>query len=110
MTGDLEGLDEAHRSTAAVHHQSSLLGEERRTNATTETMKDAAPINSPIANDPLLALRLLKVLKTSGLPFENARNVTPVLNAPTSLIRMVSHLPLAMEYSRHSHSCPICRA
>jgi hypothetical protein len=44
---------------------------------THETMKDAAPISSPMARPPDPARIALKVEKTSGLPFPNARNVTP---------------------------------
>jgi hypothetical protein len=46
--------------------------------ATTDVMKVAAPINSPIAKLPLLDRIAAKVEKTSGLPFPNARKVTPV--------------------------------
>jgi hypothetical protein len=44
---------------------------------TQDTMKDAAPSNSPIARLPELARMAENVEKTSGLPFPNARNVTP---------------------------------
>jgi hypothetical protein len=46
--------------------------------ATTDVMKVAAPINSPIAKLPLFDRIAAKVEKTSGLPFPNARKVTPV--------------------------------
>ena len=46
--------------------------------ATTEVMKVAAPINSPIARLPLFDRMAAKVENTSGLPLPNARNVTPV--------------------------------
>lgn len=46
--------------------------------ATTDVINVAAPINSPIAKLPLFDLIAAKVEKTSGLPFPNARNVTPV--------------------------------
>ncbi len=45
----------------------------------TETMKDAAPMSSPIANDPESDFIAPKVEKTSGDPFPNARNVTPAV-------------------------------
>jgi hypothetical protein len=41
-------------------------------------IKQSLPTSSPIANDPLPAPIAEKVLKTSGDPFPNARNVTPV--------------------------------
>lgn len=44
---------------------------------TQETMKDAAPSNSPMARLPELARIAENVEKTSGLPFPNAKNVTP---------------------------------
>lgn len=44
---------------------------------TQETMKDAAPRSSPIAKLPELVRRAENVAKTSGLPFPNARKVTP---------------------------------
>jgi hypothetical protein len=40
-------------------------------------MKDAAPRSSPIAKLPELVRRAENVAKTSGLPFPNARKVTP---------------------------------
>jgi hypothetical protein len=46
--------------------------------ATTEVIKLAAPSNSPIARLPLFDLMAANVEKTSGLPFPNARKVTPV--------------------------------
>jgi hypothetical protein len=46
--------------------------------ATTEVMKVAAPINSPIAKLPLFDRMAANVENTSGLPLPNARNVTPV--------------------------------
>jgi hypothetical protein len=46
--------------------------------ATTEVMKVAAPISSPIAKLPLFERMAAKVENTSGLPLPNARNVTPV--------------------------------
>ena len=45
--------------------------------ATTDTMNDAAPINSPMARLPLPARIDENVENTSGLPFPNARKVTP---------------------------------
>jgi hypothetical protein len=46
--------------------------------ATTDVMKLAAPISSPMARLPLFDLMAANVENTSGLPFPNARNVTPV--------------------------------
>lgn len=46
--------------------------------ATTDVMKVAAPINSPIAKLPLFERIAANVENTSGLPLPNARNVTPV--------------------------------
>lgn len=40
-------------------------------------MNEAAPKSSPIANAPEFDLKAAKVEKTSGDPFEKARNVTP---------------------------------
>lgn len=51
--------------------------------ATTETMKLAAPINSPIAKLPASLLSAEKVEKTSGDPFEKAKNVTPAYTSHT---------------------------
>ena len=44
---------------------------------TQDTMKDAAPSSSPIAKLPELARMAENVENTSGLPFPNARKVTP---------------------------------
>lgn len=46
--------------------------------ATTLTIKEAAPINSPIASEPILERIALKVENKSGLPLPNAKKVTPV--------------------------------
>ena len=46
--------------------------------ATTDVMKLAAPSSSPIARLPLFDRMAAKVENTSGLPFPNARKVTPV--------------------------------
>lgn len=46
--------------------------------ATIEVINPAAPRSSPTARLPLLELMAAKVENTSGLPFPNARNVTPV--------------------------------
>jgi hypothetical protein len=46
--------------------------------ATIDAINDAAPINSPIANEPELLDMALNVLNTSGEPFPNAKKVTPV--------------------------------
>jgi hypothetical protein len=46
--------------------------------ATTDVMKLAAPINSPMARLPLFERMAANVEKTSGLPLPNARKVTPV--------------------------------
>lgn len=47
--------------------------------ATTAVMKPAAPINSPIARLAELVLKAANVEKTSGLPFPNAKKVTPAM-------------------------------
>jgi hypothetical protein len=47
--------------------------------ATTAVMNPAAPINSPTARLPLFVLIAANVENTSGLPFPNARNVTPAM-------------------------------
>lgn len=80
-SSDAERLDERHR-TAAI--RVSVLRcfvaskrQEASTHATTETMKLAAPINSPMAKLPESLLRAANVEKTSGLPLEKARKVTP---------------------------------
>jgi hypothetical protein len=44
---------------------------------TTDTMKNAAPISSPMANDPDPLFMAENVLNRSGLPFPKARIVTP---------------------------------
>ena len=44
---------------------------------THETMNEAAPRSSPIAKLPESARMAENVENTSGLPFPNARNVTP---------------------------------
>jgi hypothetical protein len=46
--------------------------------ATTDVINPAAPISSPMAKVALLDRMAANVEKTSGLPFPNARNVTPV--------------------------------
>lgn len=46
--------------------------------ATTEVIKLAAPISSPMAKLPLFDRIAANVEKTSGLPLPNARKVTPV--------------------------------
>jgi hypothetical protein len=46
--------------------------------ATTEVIKVAAPISSPIAKLPLFDRIAANVENTSGLPLPNARKVTPV--------------------------------
>jgi hypothetical protein len=45
----------------------------------TLTMKEAAPISSPMASEPDPDLIAPKVEKTSGLPLPNARKVTPAV-------------------------------
>ena len=46
--------------------------------ATMDVMKLAAPSSSPMARLPLFDRMAAKVENTSGLPFPNARKVTPV--------------------------------
>lgn len=46
--------------------------------ATTLTMNDAAPINSPKASEPRLECIALNVENKSGLPLPSAKKVTPV--------------------------------
>jgi len=80
--------------------------------ATTAVMKPAAPNNSPTAKLPLSVLMAAKVLNTSGLPFPNARNVTPAMLSliPSILaivLRFIQKKSLAampmVENSRPSH-------
>jgi hypothetical protein len=59
--------------------------------ATTEVMKLAAPISSPIANDPDPCVIALKVLNKSGDPFPKAKKVTPALDC---LINNISSIKL----------------
>ena len=81
--------------------------------ATTDVIKVAAPINSPMAKLPLFDLIAAKVEKTSGLPFPKARNVTPVklsLN-PRTLAKVLrfmhrkslAAIPMVLN-SKHSHN------
>ena len=57
---------------------STLKGRMMHMEPTTQlTMKEAAPNNSPTAKLPVLLRMAEKVENTSGLPFPNARNVTP---------------------------------
>lgn len=63
--------------------------------ATTPVMKLAAPMSSPTAILALLELIAAKVLKTSGEPFPNARNVTPArLSLRPRIVAMVLRLTL----------------
>ena len=57
---------------------------------TTETMNDAAPSSSPIAKLPEFCRMAENVENTSGLPFPNARNVTPATfsSKPSSRARV----------------------
>lgn len=68
--------------------------------ATTDVMKVAAPINSPIAKLPLFDRIAANVENTSGLPFPNARKVTPVRlslspNMLASVLRSIHKKSLA---------------
>jgi hypothetical protein len=66
------------------------------THATTETMKEAAPMSSPMARDPEPCERAAKVEKTSGEPLEKARKVTPACaNGERDNKRAVSDVPCA---------------
>jgi len=57
---------------------STLKGRMMHMEPTTQvTMNEAAPNSSPTARLPVLVLMAEKVENTSGLPFPNARNVTP---------------------------------
>jgi hypothetical protein len=56
-------------------------------------IKPAAPINSPTAKLPLCELIAANVEKTSGLPFPNAKNVTPaILSLIPNIDAMVDRL------------------
>jgi hypothetical protein len=46
-----------------------------------DLLKEAAPISSPIDNPNVPPLSAAKVENTSGLPFPNARNVTPAVDS-----------------------------
>lgn len=68
--------------------------------ATTAVMNPAAPMSSPIARLPLLLLMAAKVEKTSGLPFPNARKVTPAMlslkpRMPEMVLRLMQKNSLA---------------
>lgn len=54
---------------------------------TQEVTNVAAPRSSPIASPPELVRIAEKVAKTSGLPFPNARNVTPATFSSRPSIR-----------------------
>ena len=57
---------------------STLKGRIMHIEPTTQlTIKEAAPNNSPTAKLPVLLRIAEKVENTSGLPFPNARKVTP---------------------------------
>jgi hypothetical protein len=61
--------------------------------ATTAVINAAAPMSSPIAKLPLFELIAANVEKTSGLPFPNARKVTPVkLSLIPRMLEMVLRL------------------
>jgi len=47
--------------------------------ATTEVMKPAAPMSSPMAKLPLCEDMAANVENTSGLPFPKAKKVTPAM-------------------------------
>jgi hypothetical protein len=86
---------------------------------TTAVMNPAAPKSSPTASDPLFVLMAAKVLNTSGLPFPNARKVTPVmLSLMPNIVAMVLRLmqkkslaamPMVLK-SRPSHDISIMNA
>ena len=62
------------------------------------------PINSPIARLPLCELNAAKVEKTSGLPFPNAKNVTP---ARLSLIPNKVAIVLRLMHRKSLAAMPI---
>ena len=72
--------------------------------ATTAVMNPAAPINSPTAKLPLCELIAAKVEKTSGLPFPNARNVTPAM---LSLIPNIDAMVLRLMQKKSEAAMPI---
>jgi hypothetical protein len=80
--------------------------------ATTAVMNPAAPKSSPTARLPLLVLIAANVEKTSGLPFPNAKNVTPAMlslipRIPAIVLRSIQKKSLAampmVEKSKPSH-------
>ena len=57
---------------------------------THDVMNEAAPRSSPMARPPEFVLMAENVANTSGLPFPNARNVTPAtLSSKPSICAMV---------------------
>ena len=81
--------------------------------ATTEVMKNAAPINSPIARLPDPTFIAEKVENKSGEPFPSARKVTPASDwdmrsvwervARLGQKKSLAAIPMALN-SRHSQS------
>lgn len=87
--------------------------------ATTAVINPAAPMSSPTARLPLCVFIAAKVEKTSGLPFPNAKNVTPAM---LSLIpkqfaivlrfiqkKSLAAMPMVLK-SRPSHMTRIAKA
>ena len=71
--------------------------------ATTKKMKLAAPRSSPIANELDLCVIALKVLKTSGDPFPNAKNVTPAFYYTKLLLLKKDDLYII--HNKYVHVC-----
>jgi hypothetical protein len=72
--------------------------------ATTVVINTAAPINSPTARLPLCELIAANVEKTSGLPFPNARKVTPAM---LSLIPRIDAIVLRLGQKNSEAAIPI---
>jgi hypothetical protein len=72
--------------------------------ATTVVINTAAPINSPTARLPLCELIAANVEKTSGLPFPNARKVTPAM---LSLIPRIDAMVLRLGQKNSEAAMPI---
>ncbi len=87
--------------------------------ATTAVMKPAAPISSPTARLPLCVFMAANVEKTSGLPFPNAKKVTPAMLSlmPRTLARVLrlmqkkslAAIPMVLN-RRPSHSTMMIKA
>ena len=60
--------------TARVSHERYLTYDQN-------LLKVAAPMSSPMASPKVPSFNAEKVEKTSGLPFPNARNVTPAVDS-----------------------------